>query len=218
MILKPCPFCGKYPTVRFENEFWILTCNNCKSNGLDISIRTKDNSNIQEIWNSRDFDEILLRNPNSTLDLLGFFNGSPITKSMEESFLDIDTIYLQNYFGDRNSGWLILPNGRILDCKDSHKNSLKKYLNMEEIDSFEFLEEYIQKKGIIRISSFRNSYGIDIPSTSNKEQRTRIYTFLEKLYNTSNRFVVEYTNKDNKTEVRCFDNLNNLKKFIEGIE
>lgn len=59
MYLKPCPFCNSEPDFHFDNneEIYIISCKQCKKEGLIINIKGKDKFKIRDIWNKRNIQK-----------------------------------------------------------------------------------------------------------------------------------------------------------------
>ena len=156
---KPCPFCGSFPNVEFDTEIgqYKLECKKCKGEGIIYYCIADNIKEVINKWNTRlekedvitDKKELVRQNINPTIDI-------------QDSY-----------------GFLIFPDGEILICDmyDHQEIIMKRFNIKENKDTFDHAS-YCGKNGIIRISIFKGSLAIDLPTKFTKKQKDHIFEAL----------------------------------------
>lgn len=207
MFLKKCPFCNQPAESMYEKSDYVISCKSCKNKGIDVKVVSKTMKEAQNLWNTRVFDEQLLKNPEDTIRVLQICSNG----DKQDCDLDIDfDPYELSKFG---YGYLITEDS-IIECDDSHREELLKYFGMES-DNIDFdYESACIECGIIRICLEDNCLMVVLPKKYNKKQ---IDMVMEVLYNKeiSNRRMFVYENMFGEEKITEMKTLNELLLYID---
>lgn len=106
--------------------------------------------------------------------------------------------------GKSNYGYLLMPNGDVVKCDDSHPEELLAYLDIyNDYEEFDY-EELCMTSGIIRVSEHCNCLSIDLPNITNKTQSDKLFEVLNN-YIGIKKFIVKY--KEVVTEINSISDL-----------
>lgn len=229
MYFKNCPFCNQTVdyTYNNENKKYIMCCKNCLQHGITISIQADNLDEIQKLWNHRVFDDLLLNEPEYSIKLLSFYNGSlKIPTDIVKMKNDKDHMSFDSFNCSEDIfGYMVTPSGDIIVCDDEHCQELMRFLGFDtdemELDNDTVMSSAIQY-GIIRISKQSKCLMFDIvPSKVNKKQITSLIEFLATNSNKLGyiRTYCVYLNGGTKVDdVKVFDTMNETILFLDKVK
>ena len=229
MYFKNCPICNSVVDYTYDSgkSLYIMHCPKCQEKGLTIKIEHSDINYIQKVWNDREFDNILLEDPEFSIKLLSFYNGTLKIPS-DIHMLKNDTTHqgFESFSSSENIfGYLITLNGEVIICNKEHCEELMKYLGFD-VSNIELSNDDIMKVainyGFIRISVQSKCLMIDlVPMKVDKKQITCLIDFLvenvDKL-KCIQTFCVYTNNGVQKEDINVFNTLNDVILYLDKVK
>ena len=226
MFFKNCPFCNENVDYVYnsDDKLYTIKCDGCSKNGIIVSISHSDLTELQNKWNKRVFDDVLLNDTEYSIKMLSFFNGTLKNKE------DISIFRTDKYHKEFDSfnisedifGYMVMPNGDVIICDDEHSKELLKYLGIDDELNTDEIISIAVSCGIIRISKQAKCLMFDlVPNKINKAQITSLIKFLVENSDKLNYIKTFCVYKNGGTcarDIEVLDTLNDLILYLDGIK
>lgn len=219
MFKKHCPFCNTQPVIEYDKFQYRLYCKKCQINNIQINIYGNTEEEVISKWNNRVLDNEIVNNPEKFLKITDNYNNNFYEKISDGILKRQDFI---NLFSDTYSlnkityGYLVLLNGRIINCKDSHGDEVLKLVNLPTGKEFD-CENVCIRSGILRICMDYNCIMIVIPNKTSKIQLEAVFNILTELSKENFKAYCVFVPKNEDYKVESFTNLNELYLYLDKI-
>ena len=182
--VKNCPICGSEVSYHKDDRFFIISCEKCKSNGINISVSHENLEEAVKIWNNRPLFDKMSENFRYLNDFFRFYSGELKDDSIIDNLQGHECYKLfSNVFYDSNkktSGCLITKTGEILPCVVSHISAYKHYLNIDDSDIAHDTLDKAVFNGFIRVSFFGKCLISEFNKNKiNSEQISALYKYID---------------------------------------
>ena len=223
MFKKKCPFCFEEVKEYWDNNQYIIECQECLKKGLIVKSFADTKEDALSLWNTRVFDNHLLNNAEYVLNELKIFNEFMKSGYGEHTILKNNYIYssLLNIILDINRvdyGFLVLPNATYIKCDDSHVEELMNYLGIETDKDIPELDEKIYMNlGIIRICNHDNCLMIVLPKRITKKQIDCVLNLISTQNNGKINSYCIYKDRENDYDLISFKDFNELYMYLDKV-